>query len=172
MRAACTRVSPSPGTQPAQWRSRVGHAKAGCALEVTARTSHHGLARKERGIPPMRCPYEVQEATTASAARRARGNLACFATFRDTASAVALALRSHEGRLCAAGGHRSHVAPRSCIEGERPPAGVVPFHRTKADRNQRDPGAHAASLRVTPPPSRDSQRSGAGERATRMPASR
>ena len=47
-RAATSRVSPPPETHPAQWCSHVGHAKAGCALEGTARTSHDGPASKER----------------------------------------------------------------------------------------------------------------------------
>ena len=32
--------------------------------------------------------------------------------------------------------HSSHVAPRSCTERERPPAGTVPFHITGGDRSQ------------------------------------
>ena len=71
-REASLRVLPPPEIQPAQWGLRACHANAGCALEVTARTSHHGLARKERVLPPMRCPYIVQGPTAASAARRAR----------------------------------------------------------------------------------------------------
>ena len=71
-RAASLRVLPLSETQPAQWRSRASHAKAGCALEVTARTSHHGLARKERGLPPVQCRSVVRRTTISSVARRAR----------------------------------------------------------------------------------------------------
>ena len=49
-RVSKSRISPPPETQPAQWRLRVGHANAGCALEFTARTSHHGLEPKKRGL--------------------------------------------------------------------------------------------------------------------------
>ena len=87
-RAVSSRVSPPPETQPAQWRSRVDHAKTGNALEVTARTSHHGPAREDRGLPPVQCPSVARDPIAASPARRARGKLACFATSRDTASAV------------------------------------------------------------------------------------
>ena len=55
-RAATSRVLLRPETRPAQRRPRVSHAKAGCVLEFTARTSHHGLAPKERGLPPMQPP--------------------------------------------------------------------------------------------------------------------
>ena len=44
---------PPPERQPAQWRLRSCHVNAGCALEVIARTSYHGLASKEN--PPCRC---------------------------------------------------------------------------------------------------------------------
>ena len=70
-RAASSRVSPPPETQPAQWRSRVDHAKTGCALEVTARTSHHGLARKDRGLSPVQCPLIARDPIAASSVRRA-----------------------------------------------------------------------------------------------------
>ena len=70
--AASLRVLQPSETQPAQWRSRVGHAKGGCALEVTARTSHHGLAPKERGLPPVQCPFVLPTPITISAVRRAR----------------------------------------------------------------------------------------------------
>ena len=55
-RAASPSVSPPSETQPAQWCLRVGHAKAGCALEAKACTSHHSLALKERGLPPVSRP--------------------------------------------------------------------------------------------------------------------
>ena len=123
--------------QPAQWRSCVGHAKAGCALlEVTFRTPHHDPVRKERGFPPVHCPSMSRRPITASAARRARGKLACFATSRETTSAVALIRVQCERRL-GVRGHSSHVAPRSCAETERLFAGAVPFHIAYTEYNQR-----------------------------------
>ena len=41
-----------------------------------------------------------------------------------------------KSRLCI-GARSWHVAPRSCTEGERPPAGALCFHKTWTDRNQR-----------------------------------
>ena len=56
-----------------QWRSRVGHAKAGCALlEATARTSHHGLTLRVRSLSPLQGLSKVREPITTSAARCAR----------------------------------------------------------------------------------------------------
>ena len=72
-RAASSRVLPPPERQPAQWRARTCHAKAGCpVLEATARTSHHGLAPRVRRLPPSQCISIVREPITTSAARRAR----------------------------------------------------------------------------------------------------
>ena len=71
-RAARSRISPPPERQPAQWGLRACHANAGCALEVTAHTSHHGLATKERGLPSVRCPSIAQGVVATSAARRTR----------------------------------------------------------------------------------------------------
>ena len=100
-RAASSRVSPPPERQPAQWRLRACHANAGCVLEVTARTSHHGLAPKERGLPPVQYPLKVRKPTTASAARRARAaSSRVFATSRETASAVALARATRKPAAC------------------------------------------------------------------------
>ena len=44
-RAASSRAAPPPERQPAQWRVRTCHAKAGCALEAAAGTWHHVLRR-------------------------------------------------------------------------------------------------------------------------------
>ena len=116
--------------------SRVGHAKACCALEVTARTSHHGLAPKERGLPPVPCPSMSRRSTTTSATRRARSQLTCFATSGEIATAVGLARVPSKRRL-PVGGHSSLVPPRSCTDGERPRAGAVLFDSTYADCSQR-----------------------------------
>ena len=71
-RTASLRVLPPPETQPAQWRLRACHVNAGCALQVTARTSHNHLAPKERGLPPVQFYFTAQKPTATSAARRAR----------------------------------------------------------------------------------------------------
>ena len=168
--AACLRVSPPPERQPPQWRLRVCHANAGCVLEVTARTSYHGLAPKERGLPLAMCPPIVRRPITTSAARRALGKLACFATSRETATVVALACVPRECRLRVRA-HSSHLAPRSCAERERPSAGDMPSHSTWADRNQRGT-ARMRQARVFRHLPRDSHRSGTCVCATRMPATR
>ena len=66
---------------------------------------------------------------------RARGRLAGSAFSRKIASAVALTRVPRESRVCI-GARSWHVAPRSCTEGERAPAGAVPFHKTWVDHNQ------------------------------------
>ena len=71
-REAGSRVSSPPEKQPPQWRSFACHGNAGCALEVTARTSHHGLAPKERGLSSVQCPSIVRKPITTNAARRTR----------------------------------------------------------------------------------------------------
>ena len=141
------------------------HANAGCALEVTALTSHHGLAPKERGLPPVRCPLVVRRPIATTAARRARSKLACFATSRETATAVALACVPCECRL-RVGGHSSHVAPRSCAEIERPfcRCGTLPWCVNRSRPAQH--GARARRARMFCHLPRDSQHSGACTRAT------
>ena len=59
---------------------------------------------------------------------RARSKLACCASSREIASAVARARVPHESWLCI-GGRSWHVAPRLRVERERDLAGAVPFHR-------------------------------------------
>ena len=81
-RTASLRVLPPPDRQPAQWHLRACHVNAGCALEATARASHHGHEPKERGLPPVQCPPVLRRWITTSVARRVRGKLACFATSR------------------------------------------------------------------------------------------
>ena len=80
--------------------------------------------RPPAGAVPIR---DAQTDHNQRGTARMGGKLTSFPISRDTASAVALARRSHESRLCA-GGLSSHVAPRSCTEGQWPPAGAVPFH--------------------------------------------
>ena len=126
-RAASLRVTPPPKRQPAQWRLLFAfNANAGCALEATARTSHHGLAPKERALPPAKCHSIVHRPIISIAARCARGKLACFATSQETASAVAPVRlqRECQARVEA---QSLHVAPRSCAERERLSTGAVLF---------------------------------------------
>ena len=75
-RAASLRVLPPPERQPAQWRARACHVKAGCELEATVRTSHHGLAPKEIGLPKVQYPFmacmPIQPARHGTRARQVR----------------------------------------------------------------------------------------------------
>ena len=58
-RAASLRLTPPPKRKPAQWRLFACNANAGCALEATAHTSHHGLAPKDSGLPLAKCYFVV-----------------------------------------------------------------------------------------------------------------
>ena len=115
-RTASLRVLPPPETQPAQWRLRACHVNAGCALQVTARTSHNHLAPKERGLPPVQFYFTAQKPTATSAARRARAASSRVSPTpeRQPAQWRLQVCRANTG--CAVGGHSSHVAPRSCAE--------------------------------------------------------
>ena len=77
--ASSSRAAVPPERQAAQWCARMCHANAGCRLEVAAGASHHGLATKERGVPPVHCPFAVPESNATSAARRARAARSCAA---------------------------------------------------------------------------------------------
>ena len=55
-REASFRVTLPSERQPAQCCLFACHANAGCLLEATACTSHHGLAPKDRGLPPVQYP--------------------------------------------------------------------------------------------------------------------
>ena len=68
-RAASLRVTPPPKRQPVQWRLFACNANAGCVLEATARTSHHGLAPKDRGLPLAKCQFMAHRPNKTSAAR-------------------------------------------------------------------------------------------------------
>ena len=123
--AASSGVFTPPEIQPVQWRSCIGHAKAGCVLEVTARTSHHGLTPKNRGYSPVQCPSISHNPTAISVARHAwRGKLACFATSRETAGAVTRARVQRESRV-RVGSHSLYIEPRSHTEWERPSVGAM-----------------------------------------------
>ena len=138
-----SRVAPPPERQREQWRACACHAKAGWFLKAVADMSHHSRVPKERGLSPAPCPFVVYGPITTGAARRARSKLACSASSRETAGAVARSLVPRESRLIL--GDRSwHVTPRPRAEGERPLAGAVPFCGARNDHNQRGT-AHARS---------------------------
>ena len=142
-----------------------------CAGGHSSHVAPRSCAERERPSAAA-VPSKVRKPTTTSVARRTRGKLACFATSRETAGAVARKRVPRESRLCGAGGHSSHVAPRSCTGLERPSAGAVPLYSTQADHNQRGT-ARARHARVFRHLLRDGQRSGACcSRATRNPAVR
>ena len=71
-RAARSRFLPPPERQPAQWRLFACHVNAGCVLEATSCTLHYGLAPKDKGLPPVVCPFIPRMLFAASAARRTR----------------------------------------------------------------------------------------------------
>ena len=169
--AASSRVSPPPERQPAQWRWKECHANAGCALEVTARTSHHSLSPKERGLPPALCPFY-----SAGGDRRQRGTArarqACV--FRPiprhsqrSGACASVVTRKPAVRWRAQLARRTGLAPK---EGGLIPV-QCPFisHGSTTTSAARRAHAEAHVFRHLP---RDSRRSGAGKSATRMPAAR
>ena len=121
-RAASLPIPPPPEIQPAQWRLFACHVNAGCALEVTARRSHQGLAPKERGLPPVQCSPTVRGPTTISEARREGAE-----SLRVSSPPGQWRFRVPRECRLHVGGHSSHVVPRSCTGRERPPAGAAPF---------------------------------------------
>ena len=159
--ALSSRVSPHPEIQPAQWRLLACHVSAGCALEVTAVSSHHGLAPKDRGLPPMQSPSTVRGPITTSAARRARAaslpisppperqpaqwrSIACYVNAGCALEVTALSL--HHG-----------LAPK---ERGLPPV-QYPSTARKPTKTSAARRARVESLRVSPSPG-----SGACSRAT------
>ena len=100
---------------------------------------------------------------------RARGKLACCASSREKASAVARARVSRESRLrqveAAAGTSHHDLAPK-----ERVSAGAVPFHRAWVNHNPPWHGSRAREARVLHLLQRESVRSGRCTRVTRKPA--
>ena len=153
--AVSSRVFPSPEIQPAQWRSHVGHTKAGCVLEVTARTSHHGLAPKDSGLPLVQCPSMSRKPITISAAWQARAASSRVLPPPERHPAQWRSRACHAKAGCAvleATARTSHhgLAPRvrrlppvQCISMVREPI------TTSAARR-----ARATSSRVSPPPER------------------
>ena len=119
-----------------QWRLRACHANAGFALKATAaRTSHHGLAPRVRGLPLVQRFPKGRGPITTSATRRARAaSSRALPPPRDSQNSGACAR--------AIGGHSSHGTPRSCTERERPSGGAVPFHGARTNHDQRNM-AHA-----------------------------
>ena len=124
-RAASERAaSPSERQRPSVPReSRLRKVKAAAAK------LHHGLGPKERGLPPVQRPSTVHEATTTSAALRARMREPRVVSLLPRGSkrnvAPACATRKPAAQ---SGGRNWRVAPRSCSDGERPLAGAVAFY--------------------------------------------
>ena len=170
-RAASSCVLPPSEGQPGQWRSFVCHANAGCVLEVTALTSHHGLAQKERGLPPVQCPSVVHRPIPTSAARRARAASSRISHPPERQPAQWRLFACHENAGCAleATARMSHhgLAPK---ERRLPP---VKCHSVAC--NQSQPARHGACARqahVFRHLPGNSQRSGACASATQEPAVR
>jgi len=171
-RAVSLRVSLPPERQPAQWSWRAFPVNAGCALEVTARAPHHGLEPRERGLPPVQCPFIARRPITISAARRARA----------ATSRVSPPPETHPAQWCS---HVGHAKAGCALEGTARTSHHGPASKEReafrrcstllwcVGRSQ--PARHGARARqvcVFCHLPKDSQRSGACARATRMPAAR
>ena len=122
-RTTSSRAAPPPERQPAQWRVRTCHAKAGCALQAAADTSHHGLATKQRDFRRYGLLYSVKADHNQRGTARTRGKLACCAASEETGSVVE---RAHVPRKSCP--QLARLTPRSGSEGERRSAGTVPFY--------------------------------------------
>ena len=147
VRASSSRAVPSPERQPAQWRSRLCHIKAGWHVAPRCCTE------RERAPAGAVSFHRAWASNGQRGTTHARSQLVCSAIFPKLASAVALARVPSESRLCVRG--RSwHVAPRSCTEGERAPAGAVPAHSAWADHNSAARRVRASSSRAVPSPER------------------
>ena len=137
VRAASLRVSPPPDRHPAQWRLFVCRANAGCALEATARTSHHGLAPRARCLPPVQYSFIVRRPTETSATWRARASRSRVSPppERQSAQRRLRACHAKAGCVLEATARTSHhaLAPTK----DRPFAGVVSYHSVWVNRNQR-----------------------------------
>ena len=151
-RAASSRVSPHPEIQPAQWRLFACHVSAGCALGVTAVSSHHGLAPKDRGLPPMQSPSTVRGPITTSTARCARAASLPVSPPPERQPAQWRLIACHVNAGCAL-----EVTARRLRQGLAPngrglptvPYSPVAGGPTSTSVTRR---ARAESLRVSPPP--------------------
>ena len=116
-------------------------------METSAGTSHNGLAAKESSL--LLCSALLWRMGCLRAARQVRacGKLECCVSSPETASAAAWPRVPRDNRL-RVGGRSWHVAPRSCTERERPPAGAVFFVRARSYPTCAVRRAHAAQVRV------------------------
>ena len=103
---------------------------AGLGLEAAAGTSYYGHAPKKRGLSSAQRLFKVHKPIKSNASRRAHGKLECRTSSLVIASAQAGEIHRRDmRRWLGVGGCGWHVAPRSCVEGERPRAGAAPFYR-------------------------------------------
>ena len=107
-----------------------------CATRKQTGTSHQGVAPKERGLPPVRCPF-IWHVRSQSARHGACARLARVLRLLPRAS------QRSDARACATR-KKAGTSHRCCTERERPTAGAVFFHR--AWRSQ--PGRHGARARL------------------------
>ena len=168
-RSASWSVLPPSDRQPAQWRWRACRATAGCTLKVTARTSHHGPARRERGLAPVQCPSLAREQTSEVAARCARATIPRISLSPKKHPAQWRSRVGHAKASCALG-----VTARLSHHGFAPKERFshrcsALSHRVGQSQPARQ-GARARQVCVFCHLPRDSQRSGAGASVTQMPA--
>ena len=124
------------------------------------------LSQKREVFMPVRCHFIVRRPITTSVARRARQSCVFrhFLTVSHRTGACTCATRMP----AALGGHSSHIAPRSCTEGEEPLAGDMPLRSARLNHDQRGT-ARTRQACVFFHILRDSHRSGACARSTPMP---
>ena len=116
-------------------RSRVAH-KNRVILE--GRTWYFTPRPRAEGERPVECaiPYPVAMTDhNQTGTARARSKLACCASFRETASAVARSRVPREQQLIL-GGRNWYVTPRPRAEVERPLAGALHLPSSSADSKQ------------------------------------
>ena len=146
-----------------------------CATRTPAYSERPQLVRRttaarrnETGPLSGQCPCLAYGPSTTSAARRAHSKFACYASSRETASAVARSRLPRKSGLVL-GGRRWYVAPRPRVEGEGALVGTLSVSNAWADHNQRGT-ARAQQARVLRLLPRNSERSVALAHATRTPA--
>ena len=153
-RAASSRVSPPPERQPAQWCLFTCHAKAGCAMEVTAGTSHHGLTLNIRGLSPVQDLSMMRRQIATSAARRACATSLRFTPppKRQQAQWLLFACNANAGCVLEVTAGTSHHGLILRIGRFSPAQGLCMMRGPIATSAARR--ACAASLRFTPPSKR------------------
>ena len=162
--ACCTS---SRETASALARTCARYAKARCALEAVAGTSHHGLAPKERGLSSVQWPCIGYEQTTTSAARRARvaSTRAAPTPERQQAQWRARAFSTRNPAVLEAAGGTSHYGLAPNEKDVSPVRWTCMGYRlTTTSAAWR---ARVASMRAAPPPERQLAQWRAGVRATR-----